>query len=366
MKKKTGFLQELEKSKLPSIEYFKTDETLRETLYSQYLETELKPSRNLYINKYYTDEEIQKNLIKDTDQRIQKGRIEKCKQMPVSKINEMKVITADSFIPQMDFDIELRNITNEFRQLSIDNKLGEEFYCHRIEDTKIFKHLKSIQEKINRFKRRVLDTKLSYDPLQQGNFFSKLIINDLENLELFDLTVKVVEDFIADKENYYIENKIYQDDGAKFETKYKVKIEVIRDEYFEAKDVADSNLKEYLDYKRNFTDLERLNSPNNSGIKNSNQRPNRTDLAYFIYYLDETKYKILHSPFPSELAWKELESTYRKNWKNIQTMYLKIHREREERLRASRKGNIQYLIDNMLKEYPKALELAKTELNCIL
>lgn len=91
-------------------------------------------------------------------------------------------------------------------------------------------------------------------------------------------------------------------------------------------------------------------------------RPNRTDLAYFIYYLSESKVTILKNTFPSVSAWLELGEMYKKNSKNIQQMYNQIYNDRGLRLSKSKINNINYVIENMLVDYEKAQNLAKDEL----
>lgn len=102
-------------------------------------------------------------------------------------------------------------------------------------------------------------------------------------------------------------------------------------------------------------------APNPSN--NSTARPNRTDIAYYAYFKEQTKTLNINHPFPSELAWKEIGEKFGKNWKNIQQAYNIISTDSEERLKPSRKRNIKYVIDNMLSDAPKARELAKDELN---
>jgi hypothetical protein len=95
---------------------------------------------------------------------------------------------------------------------------------------------------------------------------------------------------------------------------------------------------------------------------NNNTRPNRTDLAFFIYYTNETKYKILEAVVPSDLAWKEMGGKYNKNWKNIQVAYNLIASNTDLRVSKNKVTNIEYVINNMLSKYPKALSLAQDEL----
>jgi len=96
-------------------------------------------------------------------------------------------------------------------------------------------------------------------------------------------------------------------------------------------------------------------------MRNSTVRPNRTDLAFFIYYLEATRTKIIESVFPSDKAWKEIGGKFDRSPKNIQKVYNLILNEKE-RLKKRRDDNLQYVIENMLANYDKALKLAKDEL----
>jgi len=100
-----------------------------------------------------------------------------------------------------------------------------------------------------------------------------------------------------------------------------------------------------------------------SNSRETNQtRPNRSDIAYFCYYTSQTKSLKTNNPFPSDKAWNEVGELFSKNSKNIQKAYNTIVNNREERLKKTKVNNIHYVIENMLKEYPKALKLAKDEL----
>lgn len=94
----------------------------------------------------------------------------------------------------------------------------------------------------------------------------------------------------------------------------------------------------------------------------NNARPNSTDIAIFFYYVFQTReYKTLKNKFPSDAAWVEIKSIYNKDAKNTQLAYNKI--VRDEAIRLTKKRNIEYVVDNMLKPYPMAKKLAEKELN---
>jgi len=122
-------------------------------------------------------------------------------------------------------------------------------------------------------------------------------------------------------------------------------------------------LKKWLKGEKKFIDeitpyLKKQSSQNQASY-------NRTDLAYYIYYLYNSGYNILENRFPSDAAWKELGEKHGKNWKNIQSKYNEICNSKEERLKKDRKRNIEKVISCLLKDYPNAESLAKDELRMV-
>lgn len=125
-------------------------------------------------------------------------------------------------------------------------------------------------------------------------------------------------------------------------------------------------LKKWFKSEKKFIkEIEPFLNKKTENLNGSNTRPNRTDIAYCIHYLKETKTLQLENPFPSDKAWKEIEEIYKKNSKNIQKVYNVICSDQEERLKKTKKVNLSFVIENMLKENKKALELAKDELNLL-
>lgn len=149
--------------------------------------------------------------------------------------------------------------------------------------------------------------------------------------------------------------------------------EQVNNELFEKEDQNFVGLQiKFLQNKRNYLN-EKIALAEKEGkvlnvdkiMRNSQLRPNRTDLAYFIYYLEHTKTKIIKNVFPSDRAWKEIGEKFDKSPKNIQKVYNLIIIEKE-RLRKRKDDNLSYVIENMLMDYPKALELAQYELKLAL
>ena len=96
--------------------------------------------------------------------------------------------------------------------------------------------------------------------------------------------------------------------------------------------------------------------------KQNTGRPNRTDIAYYAYYMSQTQQKFVDAPFPSVNAWEELGSRFGKSHKNIQLKYNEILKDAESRIKKSASGTIQYVINHMLTDNPKAIQLAEDEL----
>lgn len=91
-------------------------------------------------------------------------------------------------------------------------------------------------------------------------------------------------------------------------------------------------------------------------------RPNRTDIAYYLHYMQTSGNLILKSSFPSGAAYEEIGKKFQKNGKNIQQVYNSISSNSKERLAAVKIKNISYVINEMLADFPKAKELAENEL----
>ncbi|WP_299600261.1 hypothetical protein [uncultured Aquimarina sp.] len=125
-------------------------------------------------------------------------------------------------------------------------------------------------------------------------------------------------------------------------------------------------LKKWFKTEKQFLkEIEPLINKKPERENTNTSRPNRTDIAYCIFYLSETKTLLLENPFPSDKAWKEIGEKYDRNWKNIQTTYNVVCLDRNERLKKKKKRNLSYVVENMLQDCQEALKLAKDELKLI-
>lgn len=97
-----------------------------------------------------------------------------------------------------------------------------------------------------------------------------------------------------------------------------------------------------------------------------NQKYTRTHIAYCIHYLAQTKSLKLKNVFPSDKAWTEIGLQYNKSAKNIQKMYNEINSSIDVRTSKTRIKIIEYVIKEMLVDFPKAQNLADDELKIAL
>lgn len=100
-------------------------------------------------------------------------------------------------------------------------------------------------------------------------------------------------------------------------------------------------------------------------ISSNKPRPNRTDIAYFCYYTSESKELATENRFPSKKAWGEIAELFGKDSTNIQKAYNLIYGNKDERLKESKSTNLDYVVKNMLDEYPEAKKLALEELKLV-
>ncbi len=153
------------------------------------------------------------------------------------------------------------------------------------------------------------------------------------NNSLDSINTRIMERELSGRESSYflnLQKKFYEDKQNSLKTRH------------------------YIEKEQNL-----INSVNQNSTTTS-ARPTRTDIAYYAYYLSSTKTKFLDCDFPSVQAWSELSTKFNKNAKNIQLKYNEIAFDEVKRLKN--KKSIEYVKDFMLKEYPKAQELANNDL----
>ncbi|MDH7913212.1 hypothetical protein [Winogradskyella sp. SYSU M77433] len=87
------------------------------------------------------------------------------------------------------------------------------------------------------------------------------------------------------------------------------------------------------------------------------------EIAYYAYYQSQSKPKFLNNTFPSEAAYKELSAIYGPHWANIKKSYLEIFRDKDKRLKYSRKAKIKKIIPFLSND---AQDIAIKEFDSIL
>lgn len=190
MRKESEFLRDLNRDfdivEMPFIIYFKENDDLKNSLFTEYLQTALKPNFVLYSEKYLTADELSK------------------------RNNEKK---------------ELK-LWSEFIKLINNKQLPEEFYTHLISETNIFKKLRFVEKRIDDFEKNFA----LVNPFDYGIDFAKSIIYELDTLKLPKLKKVVLIEFIEKKENSYITLMFAFNENTKYISK-------------------DDALKKYEDYK---------------------------------------------------------------------------------------------------------------------
>ncbi len=142
---------------------------------------------------------------------------------------------------------------------------------------------------------------------------------------------------------------------------YKIKSEEIPEFYLLQRDFFKDKQDFYKEEQR-LNREEKLLKAKKINSSENHTRPNRTDIAYFCYYTSESKELITENPFPSKKAWKEIGERFSKDATNIEKAYNKIAHKKDERLSFSKKSNINFVLENMLDDHPKAEKLMLEEL----
>lgn len=208
MKKERQFLHDLHRRRvinLPFIKLFQNHKELRNVLFNQYLKTDLNPDHSLYLNSFFTNQEIEKGLI-EANNRI-----------PISNIG-----IAD-FIPQTDFEVKYQRISMEFYSLSSKMKIREEFCKHSIKETSLIRKLEIADTTIRDFNLYVTKKK-EYNSKEYAEAWAKNLIHKLESINNRLLTELILRDFIQkekfneDRFDVLFDNKI-EANSAK--TKYR-------------------------------------------------------------------------------------------------------------------------------------------------
>lgn len=180
---------------------------------------------------------------------------------------------------------------------------------------------------------------LSKGFLSISQFFTNSDV--LKNLTIINNTIDKLEE-----EN--IQNKLFKREDENY-------LEIQKDFFLSKQRFYKEEIR--LQRARKLQDAELKNSRGSA-----HERPYSTDIAFFCYYTSESKELITENPFGSKKAWREIANIYKKDDTNIQKAYNRIFCNKVERLKQSKIANINYVIDNMLDDYPKAKKLALEEL----
>lgn len=182
MKVEREFLKELYRNRIfiiPYLHLFQNNKELRNLLFQEYLDTNPVPDLDLYINSFYSKEEIEAGLR------------EARKRIPANQTG------IAGFFQQTDFEIAYEELQNEFYRLSANHKVPDKFKNHSIENTVIIEKIKNekIKDKIQDFNYYVVRNK-DFNVKEYAEAFAKNLINTLPKLNNNLLSKLILEDFI--------------------------------------------------------------------------------------------------------------------------------------------------------------------------
>lgn len=253
MQRKRQFLFDLYKNRIGQIsflDYFKNDRFLRKKLFEQYLNTDIKPNFDFFY-------EIN------------------CRPLKLKKNHEKEVLYWQ--------DILHGHIRNQ--------DLPNAFYTPKIEQTFIFESLAEAFKLIKDFKNRILLLQ-DYDPIKYAETFAYNFTGILKNLEIKELTVKVLSDFLSDNDNLTIDSYLIVNTRNDFEKKFNKTYDTAWEYYRELKGYANKKIREELN----------CNTNNN----NRTIAPRVEALFTFIDFLDKNKKEYLETYLPVVKTLTEL------------------------------------------------------------
>lgn len=240
MKNAREFLEALYRSRtdrVPFLRYFQESKVLRKFLFEQYLKTKPKPDLQLYYKDYYSEKQWAEGLAAD-------GR-----NFPVKTDRTDKNVT-HKFLLISDFDRRTREIKRKFQELILKNKLPAKYYSHSIENTKLYEKLDLVFTRIGDFKKQAFEQD-DYDRIEVESF-CKSIIRNLEETQIPELLEIVLEDFVQEQENEFIETELFLVEGNEYQ-------QAAKGNYRKLKGYVDNHITEYLRNSSAFLNESQLN-----------------------------------------------------------------------------------------------------------
>jgi len=199
------FLKELARPKIdkPNFwDYFSNDEKLRFDLFQQYLSTKPKPDLQLYLDRHLPNDN---------------GN---ARDQPIPKLSD------------------------EFYELMRTDKMPPEYYSHTIEYTEIYKSLDLVFTGIKDFKKDAFKPEFER---QDTVDFLKDIIRLLEGIKTPISASRILQDFINDKENIWLQSHLILGSKNEFERKYQISYKDAEKKYRKFKKQANNRLTDYLE-----------------------------------------------------------------------------------------------------------------------
>ncbi len=224
MKNKRNFIAELRTLEMPYSKCF-TKKGLRNALFSQYLQTELKPNLKLYFNSHISQKEWKDGLAEthlDIPENTTASRNEK---------------VAANVVSLTEIESKAQDIQSAFFALVRNNKLPSEYYTHTITDTPIFHTLVAVKQQIERFQKGVFE-EMGLNAKEYAESFTEKLIYNLKQMQIPELSNAVIKDFISEKENIQFDIRIILGENVPSN---------ISLFYEQTKEIADNSLSRYLE-----------------------------------------------------------------------------------------------------------------------
>lgn len=225
MKTSQIFLKELTRPKIDKPifwDYFCNDEKLRFNLFKEYLATETKPDLQLYLDEHFAEN------------------------------------------PNTDRNELIYKLRSEFYDLIGADKVPQEYYSHTIEHTEIYKSLDLVFTGIKDYKKDAF--KPEFDRQDTVDFL-KDIIRLLEGIKTPISASRILQDFINDKENIWLQSHLILGSKNEFEKKYHFSYEDAEKKYRKLKKQADNYLTDYFDTIENEPHQETKKKPGRKSVE---------------------------------------------------------------------------------------------------
>jgi len=185
LKNRLDFERELSliRGSLYYFEIIEQNESVKNDLYQEFINTQKQPSINLFLeSRGFSNDYMEKELIQG--------------------FASMPII--DGFISFSHFENEFSDLRVEFFRLDSKGELAEKYYCHNLRQTSMIKTLCEVEAEVGKFKKYVVDGKDvdRYD--HEAKKFAQSIESKLNELDNSLLKNEILKALLKDRDNIQI------------------------------------------------------------------------------------------------------------------------------------------------------------------